>query len=253
MKSSALRRLDGGVFVRKALITVFAVVLLLLILPGCLPKLPEDLKEAIEIVKAILPGEIPQGSEYICSFYSKKLVLGTTIDLENPSAIVDGAIGATSATNNKIVVTEPSYLFLLDLDPGSFFAHPVKAIVVGDSGQHRIISGKWLPRVDEVVPDELKLPFPKKERLIDLNREAVRFYNYLLLDHPVGKKALNYLVSERGLEIETIKEFQLGFSPDNSYALKKFLVDKKKFTPSEVERAGIGIARGQNLYDRFLY
>lgn len=91
----------------------------------------------------------------------------------------------------------------------------------------------------------------EKERLIDLNREAVRFYNYLLLDHPVGKKALNYLVSERGLEIETIKEFQLGFSPDNSYALKKFLVDKKKFTPSEVERAGIGIARGQNLYDRF--
>jgi len=169
VKSSALRRLDGGVFVRKALITAFAVVLLLLILPGCLPKLPKDLKAAIEIVKAILPGEIPQGSEYICSFYSKKLVSGTTIDLENPGDIVDGAMGATGATNNKIVVTEPSYLFLLDLDPGSFFAHPVKAIVVGDSGQHRIISGKWLPRVDEVVPDELKLPIPKKERLIDWN------------------------------------------------------------------------------------
>ncbi|PNE18201.1 hypothetical protein V511_12995 [Mesotoga sp. Brook.08.YT.4.2.5.1] len=71
--------------------------------------------------------------------------MGTTIDLENPSAIVDGAIGATSATNNKIVVTEPSYLFLLDLDPGSFFAHPVKAIVVGDSGQYRIIQGNGCP------------------------------------------------------------------------------------------------------------
>lgn len=91
----------------------------------------------------------------------------------------------------------------------------------------------------------------EKEKLIDINREALRFYNYLLLSHPVGKKALDYLIKDRGLKMETIKEFNLGFSPQNSYALKGYLVDKKKFLPNDVERAGIGILRGPNLYDRF--
>lgn len=91
----------------------------------------------------------------------------------------------------------------------------------------------------------------EKEKLIDLNREALRYYNFLLIEHPVGKKALDYLLKDRGLSLAVIKEFQLGFSPKNSYPLKKYLVDKKKFTPNEIEKAGIGVVRGQNIYDRF--
>ena len=91
----------------------------------------------------------------------------------------------------------------------------------------------------------------EKEKLIELNSHALRFYNYLLLEHPVGKRALNYLVETRGLKMETIKEFHLGYAPESSYSLKKYLVDKRKFTLSEIERAGIGIVRGQSLYDRF--
>ncbi len=91
----------------------------------------------------------------------------------------------------------------------------------------------------------------EKEKLIEINTQVVRFYNYLLLEHPVGAKALEYLEKERGLKKETIEEFKLGFSPESSYALKKFLVDKKKFLPIDIEKAGIGISRGQNLYDRF--
>jgi len=91
----------------------------------------------------------------------------------------------------------------------------------------------------------------EKEKLIDINTQVVRFYNYLLLEHPVGAKALEYLEKQRGIKKETIKEFNLGYSPESSYALKKFLVDKKKFLPIDIEKAGVGIPRGQNLYDRF--
>ena len=91
----------------------------------------------------------------------------------------------------------------------------------------------------------------EKEKLIEINTQVVRFYNYLLLEHPVGAKALKYLEKDRGLKKETIEEFKLGFSPESSYALKKFLVDKKKFLPIDIEKAGIGIPRGQDLYDRF--
>ncbi len=91
----------------------------------------------------------------------------------------------------------------------------------------------------------------EKEKLIEVNTQALRFYNYLLLNHPVGKRALDYLMTDRGLKKETIEEFQLGFSPQNSYALTKFLIGKKKFTPNEIERAGIGVLKGSNVYDRF--
>ena len=91
----------------------------------------------------------------------------------------------------------------------------------------------------------------EKERLIDLNSQTLKFYNYLLLNHLVGKHALEYLLKERGLKKEIIEEFKLGFSPENSNAINAFLVKKKKFTLSEVERAGIGIPRGQAFFDRF--
>lgn len=91
----------------------------------------------------------------------------------------------------------------------------------------------------------------EKEKLIEINSLALKFYHYLLLSHPIGKKALEYLEKERGLKRLTIKEFQLGYSPENSLLINKFLVGKKKFTPAEIERAGVGIARGGGFYDRF--
>jgi DNA primase len=91
----------------------------------------------------------------------------------------------------------------------------------------------------------------EKEKLIEINTLAMRFYNYLLLNHPVGKRALEYLLKDRGLKRSTVEEFQLGFSPENSSIIKKFLVDKKRFNPKEIEMAGVGVSRGADLYDRF--
>ena len=91
----------------------------------------------------------------------------------------------------------------------------------------------------------------EKERIIEINTQAIKFYSYLLNSHEVGKRALNYLLKERGLKSSTIEEFQLGYSPENPVFIKKFLVDKKKFTPMELERAGITLSRGLSLYDRF--
>ncbi len=91
----------------------------------------------------------------------------------------------------------------------------------------------------------------EKEKLIDINTQTLKFYNYMLLTQPVGKRALEYLQKDRGLKLETIKEFQLGYSPESSYPLSSFLIGKKKFLPKEIERAGIGIPQGANIYDRF--
>ncbi len=91
----------------------------------------------------------------------------------------------------------------------------------------------------------------EKEKLLLINKETLKFYNYMLLTHPFGKKPLEYLIKERGLDKKTIEEFQIGFSPENSLILKKFLVDKKKFYAGDIEKAGIAILRGGGFYDRF--
>jgi DNA primase len=91
----------------------------------------------------------------------------------------------------------------------------------------------------------------EKEQLIEINTQALKFYNYMLLTQPVGKRALDYLQKDRGIKLDSIKEFQLGYSPENSYPLSSFLIGKKKFNPRDVERAGIGIPQGTNIYDRF--
>src|SRR5688572_20954823 len=91
----------------------------------------------------------------------------------------------------------------------------------------------------------------EKEKIIDINTQALRFYNYLLLKHPIGKQALEYLLKDRGLTLQTIEEFQLGYSPEDLTFINKFLIDKKKFAPFDLEKAGIGIAKGPNIFDRF--
>lgn len=89
-----------------------------------------------------------------------------------------------------------------------------------------------------------------KEVLFELNREASKFYNYVLIAHSLGRPALDYLIKQRGVSEESIKDFKLGFSPDNPTLLKNFLIDKRKFKLSDVERAGIS-GRGSGFYDRF--
>ncbi len=90
----------------------------------------------------------------------------------------------------------------------------------------------------------------EKERLYNINLLASRFYNYMLLKHRLGKAALTYLLSERGLKLETIRAFGLGFAPNLSDALKKYLVDRKKVNPKDIETLGLGYFREGRFIDK---
>ncbi len=89
-----------------------------------------------------------------------------------------------------------------------------------------------------------------KDTLLEVNSWTARFYNHILLNHKLGALALKYLVENRGITVATIKEFNLGFAPSNSSLLSRFLVEKKKFRPQDLETAGIGFARSKFIIDR---
>lgn len=91
----------------------------------------------------------------------------------------------------------------------------------------------------------------EKQKLYEINNYANHFYHYILLNHSVGRVALKYLTQNRGLKVDTIKKFQLGFSPDTPLALRKYLVEKKRIRIDSLVRAGIVYKTERGTFDRF--
>ena len=61
-----------------------------------------------------------------------------------------------------------------------------------------------------------------RTRLINMNRDAARYFRECLFDESIGKKAMHYL-HNRGLDSATIKRFGIGFSPDSFSSLTKHM------------------------------
>jgi len=78
----------------------------------------------------------------------------------------------------------------------------------------------------------------KKQKLIDIHTKATEFYHHNLLNN---QEALNYLL-KRGLKLETIKEFKLGFALDEWRSLTNYLINIG-FSPQEIFEAGLVISK----------
>lgn len=79
----------------------------------------------------------------------------------------------------------------------------------------------------------------KRDKIFNLNKTALNFYHYLLTRHPVGEKALSYLIEKRKLTPALIETFSLGFSPGNGTALFSYLINKKRYKREDLADAGL--------------
>ena len=92
----------------------------------------------------------------------------------------------------------------------------------------------------------------KRMRLLSANREAARFFNDCLMN-PKNKKALDYFLN-RGLSINTIRRFGLGYAPDGWHELIDHM---RSLGFSEEELVLANLARRSekdgksNYYDNF--
>lgn len=89
----------------------------------------------------------------------------------------------------------------------------------------------------------------KKTKLYDANQKAAQYFHYILTEHKLGQKALEYL-KKRGLSDKTIKDFNLGYAPNSWDSLFKFMI-KRGFTPENLIDAGLAVASRSGGYDRF--
>lgn len=88
----------------------------------------------------------------------------------------------------------------------------------------------------------------RRRRILEMNREAARFYHSVLLS-PAGKVGYDYYIG-RALSAATINHFGLGFAPNQWDALLKHM-RAKGYQPAELVDAGL-VRKGQKgYYDNF--
>lgn len=88
----------------------------------------------------------------------------------------------------------------------------------------------------------------KKTQLLELQKEAATYY-YRLLRSEEGKRGLDYLTG-RGLSLETIQSFGLGYAPAYSNRLYKFL-KSKGYSDSLLNESGLVKIDERGANDRF--
>ena len=93
--------------------------------------------------------------------------------------------------------------------------------------------------------------YSEKEKIYAINAQAIKFYEFILTKHPVGKNALDYLLNIRKIAKGLIQTFQLGFSPNTGSALTDYLIKKKNYNKKDLLVAGISFERDGRLFDFF--
>src|SRR3972149_4919737 len=91
----------------------------------------------------------------------------------------------------------------------------------------------------------------EKEKIYEINKAALKFYNFILTEHKAGKKAMDYLINTRKLNKGIINTFQLGFSPNSLNVLSNYLKSKKNYSQKDLITAGISISVRDRLMDFF--
>ena len=104
----------------------------------------------------------------------------------------------------------------------------------------------------KVSSAELKHQKSQKQDIKELHDIAANFYHAQLLETDAGQKVVGYL-ENRGVGMDLIKSFKLGYAPDGRVALVNEAV-KANFSQEAFITSGLigsSDTTGHNLYDRF--
>ncbi len=105
-------------------------------------------------------------------------------------------------------------------------------------------AGVEIDQYDPAVKNE-------KNQLYKILETTARFFEKQLWSSEYGNKALKYL-TDRGLKEDIIKEFRLGYAPNDWYSLSRFLSDCG-YSDKEIVDAGLAFKKEgrDSVFDRF--
>ena len=115
----------------------------------------------------------------------------------------------------------------------------------------KYLANKYSIEVEEVeMSDEMKAELSERETNFAINQFAQKFFTKTLFESDEGKQiALTYF-KEREFSIDTLKKFQVGFSPSSWDA---FILEATKngYTKEQLVKSGLVIEKEGRYYDRF--
>ncbi len=95
-------------------------------------------------------------------------------------------------------------------------------------------------------------PSKLKNRLVELNELARKYYNFVLFNSKKGLFSMNYL-KNRGFTEETLNEFEVGYSLDSWDGFSNF-ARKRGYKSNEIVKCGLAVESDRapgEIYDRF--
>lgn len=95
-------------------------------------------------------------------------------------------------------------------------------------------------------------PSKLKNRLVELNELARKYYNFVLFNSKKGLFSMNYL-KNRGFTEETLNEFEVGYSLDSWDGFSNF-ARKRGYKSDEIVKCGLAVESDRapgEIYDRF--
>ena len=84
-----------------------------------------------------------------------------------------------------------------------------------------------------------------RDQFTDLYTRVAGSYHYCLTSTPEGKQALDYIL-DRGITLETVQKFQLGYSPANRRWLRVFLKGKN-YSDEFLDQSGLFSKKYPNI------
>lgn len=90
----------------------------------------------------------------------------------------------------------------------------------------------------------------EREQILSANLLTAKFYNYIIMSHPSGKKGLEYATRKREIDIDRIKDFMVGYAPNIPTNLKSFLLSKG-FNTKDLVKWGLLVERNGSVIDKF--
>ncbi|MCA1009708.1 DNA primase [Halobacillus halophilus] len=131
------------------------------------------------------------------------------------------------------------YTFLMEME-GFNFIQAIKQL----AGQAQID----LP--EEASHEDSSQISTESQSILEAHQWLAKLYHHMLLNSKEGQDAYQYLI-DRGFSEETIKKYQIGYSPNSKEFVVTFL-EKKGFHPQTMVKAGLLNSNDQGEYaDRF--
>ncbi len=109
-------------------------------------------------------------------------------------------------------------------------------------------AGVELPATPNPSVESAESANSERQRMKDAHELAAKYYSYILMNTSAGAQALEYLQS-RGLAKSTLVRFRMGYAEPRASVV--VFLQKRGFEPQLLLDAGLALAYGDQLMDRF--